>query len=76
MRGYNCSLQYSAVISAEGICLQILANAKNTITRNFTGYIAIIVVLDFQKHFSIAKNFSVKFPGIFANIFQCKQILV
>ena len=48
--------------------------AKNMIAKNFNGYIIIIVVMNIDKDFSIAKFFSSRFRGIFANIFQCKII--
>lgn len=44
-------------------------NRKNSIAKDFNGYIAIIEVMNFCKDLSIAKLFSVMFPGIFINIF-------
>ena len=44
------------------------------IAKNFNGYIVFIVVMNFREHFSIAKIFPSRFPGIFANIFQHKII--
>ena len=38
--------------------------------------IVIIVVMDFRKNFEIPITFSVEFPGIFANNFQCKKVPV
>ena len=42
---------------------------KNMITKNFNGYIGIVVVMNFCK-------FSMKFLGVFANIFRHKQVPV
>ena len=50
--------------------------AKNTIEKNFNGCTVSIVMINFRKNFSIAKNFLSRFPGIFANIFQHKIIPV
>ena len=44
--------------------------AKNMIAKNFNGYIVFIVGMNFRKHFSTAKIFPSRFPGIFANIFN------
>ena len=49
---------------------------NNTIAKNFNGYIVFIVVTNFRKDFSIAKNFPSRFPDIFANIFKRKIIPV
>ena len=46
------------------------------IAKVFSGYIVIIVVMNFRQRFSIANTFSSRFPGIFTNIFQCKIIPV
>ena len=54
----------------------MLEIAKNLIAKKFNGYIVIIVVMNFHKNFSIANIFPSWFPGIFANIFQCKIIPV
>ena len=44
--------------------------AKNTIAKNFNGYIVFIVVMNFCKNFSILEIFPSRFPGIFAKIFK------
>mgnify|MGYP001795051126 CR=1 len=49
---------------------------KNTIAKNFKGFIVIIVMKNFCKNFLISKIFPLRFPGIFANVFQCKIIPV
>ena len=56
--------------------LRMFEIAKSTIAKNFNGYIVFIVVMNFRKNFSIAKIFSSRFLGIFANIFKCKIIPV
>ena len=56
--------------------LRVFEIAKNTIAKNFNGYIVFIVVTNFRKDFSIAKNFPSRFPDIFANIFKRKIIPV
>ena len=54
----------------------MLEIVKNTIAKNFNGYIVLIVVMNFRKNFSIAKIFPSRFPGIFANILKRKIIPV
>lgn len=51
-------------------------NCKNIIVKKLSGYIVIVVVMNFHQNVSIAKIFSVKFPGIFTNTFEHKQIPV
>ena len=46
------------------------------IAKNFSGYMVIIVVMNFRRKISIAKIFPSKFPVICANIFQRKIIPV
>ena len=60
----------------DGIFCESSNMQKNTIANNFDSYIAFIVVVNFRKHFSITNIFPSRFPGIFANIFQHKIILI
>ena len=50
--------------------------ARDMIVKNFNGYIVIIAVMNFHQKISIVKICPSNFPGIFANIFQHKIILV
>lgn len=67
-----CRLEFIS----DKIVLRMFKTAKNTIAKNFTGYIVIIIVMNFPKKFSIANIFPSRFSGVFANMFQHKIIRV
>ena len=47
--------------------------AKNTIAKNFNYYVVIIIVMNFRKKFSIAKNFFRKVSWHFRKYFSVQN---